>query len=418
MLGEIIAIGDELTTGRIVNTNSVFAARQLFAAGYDIHAMHTVGDEPEIIGEALLRALKRVDFVIVTGGLGATDDDLTNEAVSIALNRPALPNLRILSLVRDAMNSLEPLSARKCNQFEKLAWLPEGAQALNPEAGMAGYLLEHDHKPIFFLPGVPTQMRHLMTEHVLPRLSTWNSGRALSTRQKLFKIFNLSEMEVNNRIASLTLDDRVHIGYYPVFPEVHLNLTVREHSVTKLEEIFTSSCDLVTKALSPSLYGFDRETMELIVGRLLIEKGLTLAAAESCTGGLISHRLTTIPGSSKYFLGGVTAYCNSVKETFLHVDASILLKYGAVSNQVAKLMADGIKKHTGADIGLSVTGIAGPGGGSDQKPVGTVFIGLATSQQTRVEEFHFSGERQQIQEITAQTGLDLVREYLLDTTLA
>lgn len=411
MIGEIIAIGDELTTGRIHNTTSGFAARHLFEAGYDIHAMHTIGDSPDLIGEALQRALRRVDFVIVTGGLGVTDDDLTNEAVSKALNRPTLPNFEILSLIRD---KLDELSSKESSQLEKLAWLPKGAEALNPQAKMSGYLLEHEEKPIFFLPGIPTQMKHLLIEHVLPKLATWHSGTKLSTRQKLFKIFNMSEIEVNQRISSLKLADNVQIGYYPVFPEVHLSLTVRGHSREKLNETFTSSCELISKALRPALFGYDRDNMEIVVARLLSETGFTLATAESCTGGLISHKLTSIPGSSCYFLGGVTSYANSLKVSMLDVKRHDLDTVGAVSEEVARTMADNVKKITGADFGISVTGIAGPDGGTPEKPVGTVYIGLATPNETQVNRYLFSGERQEIQEITAQSGLDLIRSYLLE----
>lgn len=411
MIGEIIAIGDELTTGRIHNTTSGFAARHLFEAGYDIHTMHTIGDSPDLIGEALQRALKRVDFVIVTGGLGVTDDDLTNEAVSKALNRPTLPNFEILSLIRD---KLDALSSKESSQLEKLAWLPKGAEALNPQAKMAGYMLVHEEKPTFFLPGVPNQMKHLLVEHVLPRLATWHSGTKLSTRQKLFKIFNLSEIEINQRISSLDLADNVQIGYYPVFPEVHLSLTVRGHDRDSLNEAFTSSCTMITEILRPALFGFDRESMELVVARLLSETGVTLATAESCTGGLISHKLTSIPGSSAYFLGGVTSYSNSLKKSLLNIQQEDLDNVGAVSEKVARDMAENVKKITNADLAISVTGIAGPSGGSPEKPVGTVYIGLTHSTATEVKKYKFSGDRHEIQEITAQTGLDLIRSYLLE----
>lgn len=411
MIGEIIAIGNELTSGRIDNTTSGFAARHLFEAGYDIHAMHTIGDSPRLIGEALQRALRHVDFIIVTGGLGATDDDLTNEAVSKALNRPTLPNFEILSLIRD---KLDELSSKESSRFEKLAWLPEGANPLNPEAKMSGYMLVHDEKPIFFLPGVPSQMEKLLVEDVMPQLATWPSGTKLSTRQKLFRIFNLTEIEVNQRVSSLNLPDNVQIGYYPVFPEVHLSLIVRDHSPDQLEKAFLYSSDVIRKALSPAVFGYDRESMELVVGRLLRDSGMQLATAESCTGGLISHKLTTIPGSSAYFLGGITSYANSLKVSLLSVDEADLNRYGAVSEHVARTMADSIKRITGAEIGISVTGIAGPDGGSPEKPVGTVFIGLATPETTTVQECHFTGDRHQIQEITTQTALDLVRAYLLE----
>jgi len=258
MIGEIIAIGNELTSGRILNTTRGFAARHLCAAGYDIHAMHTIGDTPTLIGEALQRALNRVDFIIVTGGLGVTDDDLTNEAVSQALGRPTMPNLEILSLIRDR---LDQLSQKVSSRLEKLAWLPSGAEALNPQAKMAGYLLLHKEKPIFFLPGIPSQMEHLLIEHVLPRLANWQSGKQLYTNHRLFKIFSLTEMEVNHRISRLKLPKDVLIGYYPVFPELHLSLTVRDHFEYDSESLFTMACDVVDDALHPHIFCYDQDSM-------------------------------------------------------------------------------------------------------------------------------------------------------------
>jgi nicotinamide-nucleotide amidase len=411
MKGEIIAIGNELTSGRIANTTSGFAARQLFEAGYEIHAMHTIGDTPSLIGEALKRAIDSVDFVIVTGGLGATDDDLTNEAVSVALNRPTMPNLEILSLIRA---HLDEISSSPVSSLEKLAWLPVGAEALNPKGRMAGYQLIHDNKPIFFLPGIPRQMEQLLIDHVMPRLATWYPGPRLSTCRRLFKIFDMSEMEVNSRIASLNLPEYVAIGYYPVFPEVHLSLIIRDVKGNNPDLLFRNACTVVNDLLGDAVYGHDQESMEQVVGSLLRTARMTVAMAESCTGGLISHKITTIPGSSDYFLGGVTAYSNSMKTRYLKVDQTLIQAHGAVSAEVAMAMAEGIRNETGADIGLSVTGIAGPDGGTAEKPVGTVFFGVITPEHSRTRRFMFSGSREQIQEITAFTGLNLIRKYLLE----
>lgn len=407
---EIIAIGDELTSGRILNTTSSFAARHLFEAGYEIYAMHTIGDTPALIGEALKRAIGRVDAVLVTGGLGMTDDDLTNEAVSKALNRPTMPNLDVLANVRQHLDSI---TAAPVGQLEKLAWLPEGAEVLNPDSRMAGYMLVQDNTPVYFLPGIPSQMKQLLVEHVLPGLATWNREHALSTYQRIFRIFNLPETEVNRRIATLDLNGCANIGYYPVFPEVHLSLTIRDKEPGNAKRLFQSSCQAIDTVLGDAIYGHNRDSMERVVGRLLQEKGITLAVAESCTGGLISEKLTAIPGSSCYFLGGVVSYANSLKSSYLGVAKDILEQRGAVSREVAEQMAVGVREGSAADIGLAVTGIAGPDGGSDEKPVGTVYIGIATPNGKWVSKFLFEGNRHQIREITAQTGLDLVRKYLI-----
>jgi len=407
---EIIAIGDELTSGRILNTTSSFAARHLFEAGYDIYAMNTIGDSPKLIGEALKRALSRVDAILVTGGLGTTDDDMTNEAVSKALNRPTMPNLEILANIRSHLDEITP---NPVSHLEKLAWLPSGAEALNPQSQMAGYQLIHDDKPIFFLPGVPRQMRHLMIEAVLPKLSNWHTDHQMSTYHRIFRIFNLPETEVNRHITSIDLSPDVHIGYYPVFPEVHLSLTVRNQKNNNAKRLFKSSVKAINTVLGDSIYGINRDSMEKIVGSLLSKHNLTLAIAESCTGGLICSRLTDTPGSSDYLLGGVVSYSNSLKEKYLGVPDALLENHGAVSREVAEAMAVGVRERSEADIGLAVTGIAGPGGGSEAKPVGTVYIAIATDEENWVSKFHFAGNRRQVREHSAQSGLDLIRKYLL-----
>ncbi len=407
---EIIAIGDELTSGRILNTTSSFAARNLFDAGYEIYAMHTIGDSPNLIGEALKRAISRVDAVVVTGGLGTTDDDLTNEAVSKALNRPALPNLKILSNIRAHLGKITNTPAGK---LEKLAWLPKGAQVLSPQSQMAGYQLTHQDKPIFFLPGVPSQMKQLMVEQVLPTLSTWHKDHHLTTYQRIFRIFNLPETEINHRISSLDLAPDVHIGYYPVFPEVHLSLIVRDKKTNNAETLFKSSCKAIYTVLGDAIYGQDRDSLERVVGKLLEKNNLRLAVAESCTGGLISKKLTDNPGSSSYFLGGVISYANSLKSGYLDVPRQLLEKCGAVSREVAEAMAVGVKTNSQSEIGLAVTGVAGPDGGTEDKPVGTVYIGIATFEATWVTKFLFSGDRWQIRTLTALSGLELIRKYLL-----
>lgn len=410
MQGEIIAIGNELTSGRISNTTSGFAARHLFEAGYEIYAMHTIGDSPDLIGEALKRAIGRVDFVLVTGGLGSTDDDLTTEAASKALNRPTIPNLELLSEIR---NHLDAISAPPVSPLEKLAWLPQGAESLTLQSNMAGYQLIHDNKPIFFLPGVPHQMQTLLLEQVIPRLATWNQGRHLTTCQRIYKIFGMSETEINHRIVGLALDKKIHIGYYPVFPEVHLSLTVRSPMGDDPVPLFEGACMTIEERLGAAIYGRDRESMASVTGQLLLGAKLTLATAESCTGGLIGHLLTRVAGSSRYFLGGVIAYANSMKTEFLDVSEQLLADYGAVSREVAEAMAAGVQQRSKADIAIAVTGIAGPDGGTAEKPVGTVYIGMAIKDTIQTHHFQFSGNRQEIQEISAKTGLDLIRRYLL-----
>ena len=409
MIGEIIAIGDELTSGRILNTTSGYAARKLFEAGYSVHAMSTIGDKPQLIEEALLRAIKKVDFIIVTGGLGSTDDDLTNEAVSQALNRPTMPNLEILALIR---THLDARGETPGSTLEKLAWLPKGAEAFDPQSRVAGYQLVHEDTPIFFLPGVPSEMQELMTKTVLPRLAAWAAGPRLKTCQRVYKIFGLGEPEVNDVIKSLALPKEIIIGYYPVFPDVHLSVLIRERDKKKSVGVFDNACQQIKRALGSVIYGTEKDDLESIVGELLLKNQMTLALAESCTGGLVSARITKIPGSSRYFEGGAVTYSNRLKSRFLDIAPSLIKTRGAVSRDVARAMAAGIRKATGCDIGAAITGIAGPDGGSDEKPVGTVYIALNINGESQVKRFSFSGSRKRIQALSAHNCLNMLRLFL------
>ena len=412
MIGEIIAIGSELTSGRVLNTTSRFAAGLLFSAGHEIISMATIGDTPDQISANLKRAISRSDFIIVTGGLGATSDDLTSEVVGQALGRPVVFHAEIFAKITARLPKLDEQAART---LQKLAMLPSGAEILNPEARMAGYLLVHDNKPIFFLPGVPHEMKELLVDRVIPRLAVLQEGKAKHVKQKVYKVFGLSETEINRRLGHLEKeeDGRIRIGYYPVFPEVHLSLTIIDDDEAVAISVFQDLENEVKTALGDALFGTDDETMESVVGELLQDQRKMLATAESCTGGLIGHKITSVPGSSNYFSGGVIAYSNALKEKLLGVDPELLARHGAVSSAVAKAMAAGIRSRTNADIGLSVTGIAGPTGGTPEKPVGTVFIGLATTETAIDMHCLFVGDRWQIQELTAVKSLDLVRRLLL-----
>ncbi len=415
MIGEIIAIGDELTSGRILNQTSNFAAYHLFAMGHEIVAMATIGDSPELIGSALKKALNRADFVIVTGGLGPTTDDLTTEAVARVLERPVTFHPEILAQIkRNATSRCQGKTPPKGIHLEKLAWLPAGAEALNPKGNMAGYVLVHEEKPIFFLPGVPREMQELLKNYVLPRLRKWPGRQHRQVRQRLYRVFGLPETEVNERVRHLEGDNSmVRIGYYPVFPEVHLSLTALGAGAAESEALLQVFDKRVKRALGEYIYGFDDETMASCVGALLRREGKTVVVAESCTGGLIAHHITTVPGSSAYFLGGVVAYSNQLKMDILRVSPRTLERHGAVSAETAAEMARGMRELSGADAALAVTGIAGPDGGSKEKPVGTVYFGSDYQGECRHCHHQFSGTRAQIQIIAAQTGLDILRRLLL-----
>lgn len=415
MIGEIIAIGDELTSGRILNTTSNFAAGHLFAAGHEIISMSTIGDKPGVIEASLKRALKRAEFIIVTGGLGATSDDLTNETVAKALGRPTrfFPEI-FEKMTRKGIGLKGNGRKAKNHPLEKLAWLPEGAIILKPEANMAGHLLEHEEIPIFFLPGVPHEMRELMLDCVLPYLASMQSQVRLM-RQKIYKLFGITESLVNQKLKNLEGNDPyIRLGYYPVYPEVHVCLTVHGNDEKDIEEQFNRFDIDIVSLLSPYIFGAGEDTMQSVVGALLKKKELKLAIAESCTGGLISHQITRVSGSSDYFSGSIIAYSNHIKKDVLAVPEETIETRGAVSSETAEAMAEGVLKLAGADLGISTTGIAGPEGGSVKKPIGTVWFGLANGERVMSFLHTFKGERWKIQANAAQTALDLIRQYLLD----
>ncbi|RJX32403.1 MAG: CinA family nicotinamide mononucleotide deamidase-related protein [Desulfurivibrio sp.] len=407
MIGEIIAIGNELTSGRILNSTSYFAASHLYAAGHEIAAMATIGDEPQMIGKALRESIERADFVVVTGGLGPTNDDMTNAAVADALNLPTILYPEIFDKIKQSR------SFKEMPSLEKLAWLPSGAEILKPGDKIAGYLLVYHEKPIFFLPGVPHQMRELMLDRVIPRLASWGGGNISLVKQKVFKVFGLPEPMLQEMLGDLEKSNQqLRIGYYPNAAEVHLSLTVRGRTHEETGARFSQGESTIRKILGCCIYTDDGDTLEAIVGRTLKERQMTLALAESCTGGLLAHHITMIAGSSDYFVGGIVAYANSMKTEILRVSAATLARCGAVSREIAGEMALGAKQLTGADLALAITGIAGPGGGTPEKPAGTVCFALAGRDKTLTFQFHFTGNRNMVQTKAAMTGLDLLRRHL------
>ena len=333
---------------------------------------------------------------------------MTNEAVAEALDRPPTLYPDILEKIRKHLGGT-PLA----NNLEKMAWLPEGAEVLNHKAKMAGYMLIHESVPIFFLPGIPSQMKELLVEQVLPRLAGWSTNDRNHTQQRVYRTFGLPETVINSRLIELEQQNNVHIGYYPVDSEVHVSLTVLEKNDRTAEEKFIQTDRAITASLGDAIYGTDHETLAAAVGNLLLRSHKRLSVAESCTGGFIGEKITSVSGSSEWFAGGVIAYSNHLKEILLGVDRDLLVNYGAVSEQVARAMAARLSDRIQTDITVSVTGIAGPGGGSKEKPVGTVYIGLLNNNRVNACLHSFEGNRARIREMTANTALDTVRKALL-----
>ncbi|MBU4426085.1 MAG: competence/damage-inducible protein A [Proteobacteria bacterium] len=409
MYGEIITIGNELSSGRTLDLNSWYAAGRLTASGLRVTRITSVGDDHKMVSDALKRAVEASRFVIVTGGLGSTDDDITNEIVAQALNRPLCLDQQMLKQIKDHARARK---IKITSSLEKMAWMPEGSRMLNPEGTACGFSLIEKEVHLYFLPGVPDQMRYLMDKIVLPEILSRYKTLPIM-RQRILKLYGLNEpgiAEIFKKIQGKT--GNIVFGFYPRFPENHITISLRgqdEPTVTKeLDRVEME----VRRLVGPYIFAAGDQNMEEVVGHLLLEKNLSISVAESCTGGLIGHRLTNVPGSSSYFHGGVVVYSNQSKVDLLRVDPRTLETHGAVSERTVEEMARGVKDRIKTDLGLAVTGIAGPDGGTRQKPVGTVHVGLAAREKTFSREYRFWGNRGQVKLNSSMMALDWVRRYL------
>ena len=409
MYGEIITIGNELSSGRTLDLNSWYAAGRLTASGLRVTRITSVGDDHKMVSDALKRAVEASRFVIVTGGLGSTDDDITNEIVAQALNRPLCLDQQMLEQIKDYARASK---IKITSSLEKMAWMPEGSRMLNPEGNACGFSLIEKEVCLYFLPGVPDQMRYLMDKIVLPEILSRYKTLPIM-RQRILKLYGLNEpgiAEIFKKIQGKT--GNIVFGFYPRFPENHITISLRgqdEPTVTKeLDRVEME----VRRLVGPYIFAAGDQNMEEVVGHLLLEKNLSISVAESCTGGLIGHRLTSVPGSSSYFHGGVVVYSNQSKVDLLRVDPRTLETHGAVSERTVEEMARGVKDRIKTDLGLAVTGIAGPDGGTRQKPVGTVHVGLAAREKTFSREYRFWGNRGQVKLNSSMMALDWVRRYL------
>lgn len=409
MQGEIITIGNELISGRTLNLNAWYAAGRLTASGLRVNRITSVGDDFNMVSESLKKAMKASRFIIATGGLGSTEDDITNEIVAKALKRPLCLDRQMFERIK---NHAEARDMEITPSLEKMAWMPEGSKTLNPEGTICGFSLMEKEVRLYFLPGVPDQMRYLLDKFVLPEILTVYKTLPVM-RQRILKLYGLNEPSIAEILKELQVKTAgIILGFYPHFPENHITISLRgsdEPTVTKeLDRVEREIRRLVGSYIfSDANYG-----MEDVVGHMLAKKKLTISVAESCTGGMIGHRLTNVPGISEYFQGGIVVYSNQSKAELLSVRAETLEKYGAVSNETVREMAYGVRKYLKTDIGLAVTGIAGPDGGTKDKPVGTVHIGLATKDNTYSRKYRFWGNREQVKSNTSMMALDWVRRWL------
>ncbi|HDD35741.1 MAG TPA: CinA family nicotinamide mononucleotide deamidase-related protein [Candidatus Desulfofervidus auxilii] len=403
MIGEVIIIGDEILAGEVIDTNSLELIRKLNEAGFSLGRISIVGDDEKDIQDALLFSLKRAKFVILTGGLGPTWDDKTISAVANVLKLPLKRHQIVYEHIKKCLQKRgKPVSPA----HEKMALLPEGSEPIGLAFHACGFRLLYKNIPLYFLPGIPKQMSKILKLQVIPDLKKI-FPQTFSVFKKILRIFGLSETEIQEKLGSLLagLKD-VKISSIPVFPEVHLILRAQK------EEKLSQIVEKIKTLLGRNIFGEDTETMPEVVGRLLLEKHYKLAVAESITGGLIGHLITTVAGSSDYFERGVITYSNEAKIEILNVPKEVIDKYGPVSEQTARYMAKGVKQLAKTELGLSITGYAGPTAGLEA-PVGTVFIGLASSKGVNVTKWQFDGDRLEVKTLAAMTALDQVRRFLL-----
>jgi len=405
----ILTIGNELTSGRIADTNTSYLAREFHVRGWDVPVSMAVGDEAGAIGEALDFILERSDAVVVTGGLGPTADDITTECIAKYCGLPLYLDEAVLQTIRERFAAR---GLRWTDNNAKQAMFPQGAEPLRNPVGTAwGYVLNRGGKLIAVVPGVPMEVKR-MTPEVLVPLFEQKAGKTYILT-KTIKLFGLAEALIDSALADLPLaGTTVSLGFYPRFPENHLVLTARSADRARAEADLALIGKGVVERLSRNIFGYDEDTLEGMIGALLTEKKLTISIAESLTGGLIADRITNVPGSSAYFERGIVAYSNRSKTELLGVPEEVIREHGAVSRETAVLMAEGVRKTSGADVGLATTGIAGPSGGTGAKPVGTVFIAVSDGTRTVCRDFAFKWERRRIKEITTQWALELTRRFL------
>jgi nicotinamide-nucleotide amidase len=407
---EIIATGSELLTPHRTDTNSLWLTERLNSIGIEVKLKTVVGDDDARMEEALRDAMKRSRVIITTGGLGPTEDDVTRKVAARALGRRLMLNEKVLAGIQQKFlafgRNMPEINSRQ-------AMVIEAAEVLdNPNGTAPGMFIEHDECAIALLPGPPREMQPMFDNFVMPKLSA--RAGAVRVVRRVLRVSGMGESAVDERIAPVYKQYRnpqTTILFNK--SEIEIHLTAQARTEQEAELLLDGLAGQIEEQLGDSIFAFRGEKMEEIVGLRLAVNGFTLAVAESCTGGLISERLTDVSGSSSYFLEGVVAYSNDAKIRSLGVDEELIARHGAVSGEVAEAMAEGVRRRADADFGLSVTGIAGPAGGSAEKPVGLVFIALADDAHTEHRRLMLPGDRQLIRWRSSQAALDLLRRRLI-----
>ncbi len=410
MRAELISVGTELLLGQITDTNATYLARLLASHGIDVLHKQTVGDNLERVRAAVALALGRADLVVMTGGLGPTEDDLTAEAVTVAAGLPLVFDQAVADTIAGFFES----RGRKAPEsIFRQARIPSGAQVIPNRRGTApGLIVPVGQRTIFLFPGVPYEMEGLVAEGLLPWLEVRACGEVI--RSRVLRIAGLGESVVEERVRDLIHGSNPTVAPLAKTGEVHLRITAKGSEPTVARLIQEAEAGLWAR-LGDAVFGVDDESLQEVTARSLIERSLTLAIAESCTGGLVASRLTEVPGSSAFLKAGFVTYSNEAKTRDLGVPPALILERGAVSADVAAAMAAGARRQAVTDIGLAITGVAGPTGATATKPVGLVYLAIATDAGVRTEELRFgSGPgRQVIRHLAAQAAINLLRLTLV-----
>lgn len=411
MKSEIISVGTELLLGEIVDTNAAYLSQRMAEIGLDVHHRQTVGDNLQRLSAAIQTALGRAGVVVLIGGLGPTEDDLTREAIALATGRPLVRVPESVQRLREFFAARNRVVAesnlKQCD-------VPEGGTHLLNVCGTApGVFVEHDGRLIFALPGPPPEFKEMTQRSVLPILRE-RLGPANVLYSRSLLLTEIGESQVADMLGDLiTTQTDPTIAMYASPALVRIRLATKAADRPEAEAKFAPLEAQIRQILGPHVLGADEETMPVVVGKLLRERGASLAVAESCTGGLIASRITDVAGASDYFVTGVVAYANQTKERLLGVSPATLRDHGAVSEACAREMAEGVRRLNGAAYGLATTGIAGPGGGTPEKPVGLVYVAVADEAGTICTEQTWPSTREQFKARVSEMALALLRKRML-----
>lgn len=413
MTVELISVGTELLLGNIVNTNAAYLAGKCAALGLSCYHQSVVGDNEERLYDTIRLAFSRADIVILSGGLGPTKDDLTKEVAAKVFGRKLYEDAHTKERIAGYFQNMK--SGKVTENNWKQALVPEGATVVDNHNGTApGLIIEGEGKTAILLPGPPDEIRPMFEESIVPYLNRLQPEGIYS---RMVKLCGIGESKAETEVADL-MDEQSNptLAPYAKTGEVHLRVTAKAGSEEEADKLMAPMLEELRKRFGSLIYTEEEEvSLEQAVVDLLKEKGYTLTTAESCTGGRLAGRIMNVPGASDVYGEGYITYSNQAKQKLLKVSEDTLKKYGAVSPQTAREMADGAAAAAGADMSLSVTGIAGPGGGTEEKPVGLVYIGCYSKDRTRVEEFRFTGNRDKNRDYAVVRALTLLREELLGT---